>query len=55
MIQFLTANPQLLLELACMFCAAGISCLAIGWMMTVSRLDQAEEKIARLLAMRVKS
>ena len=55
MTQFLTENPQLLVELACLLCAAGIACLAIGWAMTAYRLDQAEEKIARLLAAQVQS
>jgi hypothetical protein len=45
-------TPEFLLEIACAFLAAGIIALSIGFAMAASRLDQAEEKLARLLAMR---
>lgn len=44
-------NQDFIFELACLFCAAGICALCVGWAMTISRLARAEEKIARLLAL----
>jgi hypothetical protein len=45
-------TPEFLLEIACAFLAAGIIALSIGFAMAAFRLNQAEEKLARLMAMR---